>query len=433
MFKKLMKYSLRNNLLEDKRTLFFSHNDLDGAASAYLAAKLFGKGVFKRHVRGLEKDDAESIARIHCTSYLGDEFYKVMHEMVKYHTYMFRDNADPAKPLNVFITDIGNMNIPQLHAFADAYNLRFVVIDHHPTRITSTKNCPVTKIELEGFAHTLYMTPDLRVIYYYEETVVSAAKLVVDFYNDICDDVLPEVMPYEFYSVLAEVVSKYDTGNFGNWNKSKGKISPQYYLNTLYFLLDDRKAMEDLFGEDYYVSAMPMIFPLFQTMRLCYDDKPTTDQDVLEKRLIDIIPEALEIALRDGEDYAKQILLMLDNQLDGLVVQNEAWIKELKPIKVTGDHVIIGGHSVKIPEDHVPDTIWVKPQKSSNYSVFAKDFLADKPNDVFIGVDENVYKNLIIYQLRSSEYDCHALATLNGGGGHKRASGFTRPMSKQSV
>lgn len=333
--------------------------------------------------------------------------------------------------LTILITDIGNVTISELVSrfrHANHGNVHFYVIDHHrheyPERLIKEreegkKSGGETYVyTYDGICHAAYRDGLFKIDVMQTNSDMSATLAL----HRLLIRRFPKMQNYNVQH-FAELVSKYDTGHWGNW-----KIDGVEHMDFDHQISAiDRDVNEEIILQMYYKHCS----------QLCGMKKNSADLLRFQCHIVaslwtnnkDIMmPVTIKTAVYDS------IIEMNLNYI--------RWVKSLKRVhRNSSDEPfeIMDGVLFDMPHTETWDQVmdidtWPITEENAEdiklpYSMYAKEYLENNPNaaKLLMKVETTKYHSC---DMRSADdkYNCYEIAKLNGGGGHPRAAGF--PMLK---
>lgn len=373
--------------LENNKLIHFSHTDLDG----------YGCHLVTRYICNQTGD---SMPVTYNSEELGEKFQEFLENIIR----MMYSNDD--RRLLFLVTDIGEIDMVGFADRFSKYNINLIIMDHH--KITEPKKV----------GEDVYVDPDTGYSVYYHSlgnvsaqyihTTKQSATLI---YATVCG--LDNYSEFKF-------ISEYDCGRWGEWRLDKTHIP----------------------------SVMTKLNQGLQIIKSIYSDEKTS-------HLVTYLNEYIKYLKYDDSydcsDYDHHFGKLLDNMVNAKCNENtRLYNKWLRSIEVSDLHhyqyifnVVCENPSgqefnkkvvVKLPADPKylgPWAIIIQRDKDEGpFSVYSKQYLEDHPNIKGIIKYTPNFKDIVSLRSASDEIDVSAIARLNGGGGHVRASGF---MAKPEI
>lgn len=336
--------------------------------------------------------------------------------------------------LTILITDIGNVTIEELVSrfrHANHGDVHFYVVDHHrheyPDRLIKEreegkKTGGETHIyTYDGICHAAYRDGLFKIDVMQVGSDMSATlalhRLLVRRFPQIQADQVRH---------FAELVSKYDTGHWGNW-----KVDAIDVMERDHQVMAIRyDVAEEVFLQMYYKHCS----------QLCGKKKNSTDLLRFQCRIV--------AALWTGNKDIAMSVTAKTAVYDSIIEMNLnyiRWVNSLKRVhRDSSDEPfeVMDGVLFDMPHteawDQVMDIdVWPITEENADdiklpYSMYAKEYLENDPDasKLLMKVETTKYHSC---DMRSADdkYNCYEIAKLNGGGGHPRAAGFPMPEVKK--
>lgn len=436
----LLKTSMSMNLADafknldlNERIVHMSHSDLDGYGCTILSE-------LASFVRPDQKPDPNGVQ-------------PVIPRMNKY--YSFFNHSDLKKEavydriariftevscdqnhrhLTILITDIGGVTIDELVSrfrYANHGDVHFYIVDHHrheyPKRLI--EECEEGKktggktyiYTYDGICYAAYRDGLFKIDVMQTSSNMSATlglhRLLACLFSPIRG-----VRVRQF----AELVSKYDTGHWGNW-----KVDEIRYMDDNNRIMAiDENVNEEILLQMYYKHCS----------QLCGKKKNPADLLRFQCRIV--------AALWTGNRDIAMSVTIKTAVYDSIIEMNLnyiRWVESLKRVhRNSSDEPfeVMDGVLFNMPHteawDQVMDIdVWPITEENAAdiklpFSMYAKEYLENDPNatKLLMKVETTKYHSC---DMRSADdkYNCYEIAKINGGGGHPRAAGFPMPEVKK--
>lgn len=481
--------------------LHISHNDLDGYGCSRLLdviPQYLSPITAYKYIRrcGNTNYNAENIDITH---YNTDKLNNALFDVLDPITYGFhaglwntwskykKQDESYIRPL-LIITDISGFDLEQLiMVYGIEYDI--IVIDHHqwtPELKTSKyyedvnsrtslseklitwrswdlSGCADNRIEVAATASTYdpkvtRKSDDTRV-YVYICSDHSATKLLMDILADVLTVRLKqqysnstrkgydrvEEFTWCNYNLdalrtVANLISKYDTGNFGDWyitEEGSGNLSLQTAMNEL---IHDVSSTKSIYSSKGYSSWTEMaehimcrqliIFSKISYLVRSARSTNTSDLAIDRTRIV-----ACEKLMSKARDKFTQISREYDAWASTLVpftveVFEKGYIElttdrdDHEPYVDTITRYVI--EMKKLPQGYYMIRLATDEDKEYPMSIYAQKTLKDSPDvDFFMEIKEKGNKVTVSLRSVKEEANCVEIANANHGGGHIHAAGFT--------
>lgn len=336
--------------------------------------------------------------------------------------------------LTILITDIGNITIEELVSrfrHANHGDVHFYVVDHHrhnyPDRLIEKFDGDketgrgIHVYTHDGICHAAYRDGLFKIDVMQTSSEMSATlglyRLLVRRF--------PKLQNYNVQH-FAELVSKYDTGHWGNW-----KIDKIQYMDDYYRIMAIKENVnEEILLQMYYKHCSQLCsmkrnpadllrFQCYIVASLWANNKDIAMPAHIKAAVYDSIIEmnlnyirwvkSLKRVHRNSSDEAFEVL-------DGVMFDmphTETWdqVMDIDIWPITEENV----EDIKLP-----------------YSMYAKEYLENDPNaaKLLMKVETTKYHSCDM-RTADDKYNSYEIAKLNGGGGHPRAAGFPMPEVKK--
>lgn len=405
--------------ISNEKILHVSHNDMDGFYCNFVCDKSFAANI--THINTKRINDVIETTR--------NGVSKVIDELTA-------ANAADLK-FTVLITDIGSIDIKELQEALSEYSdhiANIYIVDHHKTTYTG-EAFMVTDRYTEKI-HRFYKVIDnssISTTFVYTTEEISACLML---YYLTADNRYADQFLYE----LSKLVSKYDTGHWGNWAVEFPDLEV-LMNNDIYIRIELAKAIvcnllnpetvtannfysDDAFNDfvydgvrymadkwmsrcmtrkrsGKYQTFVDLMKGEFRVTRYVYEynRKLISDYEMFKSKLIEITPD-------DMIDPNTVRIMVNDSEYIKLRLPDNTNITKIRIIKNTDDF------------------------RFYNFSLFSKDYVEKVENetDCIIQVTHKPFmkgecKKLIIGIRSNDDYSSYSLAAANGGGGHFRAAG----------
>lgn len=448
----LQRFRVNNAKINDKYTsrILLSHNDLDGyGCNVVMRCSEYNLGdddcskIVYMNTASLNKDLYDKIANIIYTktAEIHDQVFMGFYARTCICANTSSTFTPPTGNLQLLITDLGGLEVSRLAQIAidnaaENVNVQIMVIDHHrsiyleDTNFEDSEN--VVQFSKDGIvtkAIARYDNDDASVsVYMYINNESSATRLLDDMlreahrsglYADCSNDAI--VTMYENLYAFSFAVSRYDTGNWGNWIIDK--TDPIRSFNND---IDVAVILNNYWSWSYrrhncgIVNAMTsFVDNLCQIIR--YD--VSLDNDILQQ----IYSNLLNMTHRYDE-FVKRIQ-KVPQEIDGTYI---VYSNDNGKVRIDYDRCIDNVFVIIDSPDDPKDV-----DHSYPYSMFAKRYLetiyyknTDRhPASLMVRVNLK-YNSIDMRSYGTHDYDtvnCYKIAKANGGGGHLGAAGF--PMN----
>lgn len=412
----------------NNKLVMISHDDLDGIGCTALMGHVINQ------VSNIPAVDAVNVVRspgllrvdYHNTNRFIPDLYGVIEEALQTAT------ASPAHhKITMLITDLGNITLQELYNRFRSYNngnITFIVIDHHKHPYQDAEEVPMTEEPYKDERMRRYClshdTENGSTVAFFEDGPLfrcfawvgyngySATRMLAEMF------IAGEIQKLEPTTLAwADLVSKYDTGHWGNWFIPETRRSDMHYYKTM---------------------VAPEV-KMFQTWNM-HNVVPCSDKrkflDDLICNYIRYLDAKNNFALDPKEpDLVHTILAQQSRQYTTFLCRvKSSTVEKVATDSETGCHAV---HPVDLPIrfnlpkdlDIAPDIqFFVNGEATTNWplSIFAKKYLEETPEvKLLIAFTVNDDQTVRV-ELRSARDDvnCYEIAKLNGGGGHPRAAGF---------
>lgn len=334
--------------------------------------------------------------------------------------------------LVVLITDIGGITIDELtkrFRYANHGDVHFYVIDHH------RHEYPESFIMKKGGKHgedTYIYTYNGVCFGVYHDGFFEISVMQTDSNTSATLGLykllklhFPQIQTYAVQH-FAELVSKYDTGHWGNWRIDKIR----YMDDNNRIMAIKENVNEEILLQMYYKYCS----------QLCSIKKNYADLLRFQSHIVAAL-------WTNNKDIAMPIIAK--NAVYDFIIEMNlnyiCWIESLKRVHRNSSDdpfEVMNGVAFNMPHteawDQVMDIdVWpiTKENAADNklpFSMYAKEYLENDTNaaKLLIKVDTVKYHSC---DMRSADdkYNCYEIAKINGGGGHPRAAGFPMPEVKE--
>ena len=417
----------------NKDVIHITHTDLDGYGCGVIS------DVISATYRIENRTDNGTFTRVH-TNELNDKVYRVITDQVNVAVC-----SNENRRIVVFVTDIGGVHLGRIvKDLGTKYRNRItlVVMDHHvnPNYDDAFKGMVKDQPAYIGDDAIYFIGEHHKNAtgIYMSCRNVSATYLMFYMFSKMCGkQYTPEYLIR--MEEIAGIISRYDTGNFGNWvvddeailNSPEitdgvkdlifNAVSQETTLNSALYMYKDK----DLNNPD-----SNSVQDTFINTLSCYIRGITNDYDrivynnELAMRLIDMNKQYIEF-----KNLLKSDFSVCDTTvLFGTDVYSETERHDLS-LDVTGILSPVHMDLLYIQDSKINDVKDKYP-----FFIFAKEYMREaglkRPLIVRISYIMDKYDTTsvkkCVYSLCSNGYvDCARLARLNGGGGHMNAAGFT--------
>lgn len=485
--------------------LHISHTDLDGYGCSRLMdvipQYLFPVTAYKYiHQCGNTNYNSENINITHYnTSKLNDALFDVLDPLAYgFHAGAWKswsehkkEGEDWIRPL-LIITDISGFDLEQLiMVYGVEYDI--IVIDHHqwtPELRTSEyyedvnsrtsisealitwrswdlSGCTDKRIEVAATASRydpkLTRKQDDTRVYVYICSDHSATKLLMDILADTISvrlkrqynnsarkgyDRVGEFTWCEYnlktLQTVADLVSAYDTGDFGDWyitEEGDGRLSLQTALNELIRNVSSTKSIYSSKGysswtgmaEHIKYSQLNIFASISYLIRYAWSTDPADPgvDPVADRKYIASCEELMQKTRgkffqisREYDTWASTLVPFRIGTLEDGYVRltmehtecEKSYTDKIKQYVSEMNNLALGRYMIRIASE----------DEDYPMSIYAQKMLKDSPEvDYFMEIKENGDKVIVSLRSVKEEANCVEIANANHGGGHIHAAGFT--------
>ena len=371
---------------KDGRRYHISHNDLDGIGCFLpgMITTINGK-TFR-----------------YATGNLGN----FMNELYTFLELTYWDQQyDKNTTDTIIISDIASLDCNVLYKYIEYQSMtNILIVDHHLVDEEKQKLNGLNKKEVyfNNLAFTVYYTNDCRLIYVHT-TEASAAKIMFEIF-DLAKTL--QAGSYKKTAEFFELISNYDTGNFGNWRIDCGEISLQNKLNDSFY----KYRKDPTVFSGIQLSAMrrdiTILYRLWDSLVRSSPNSMELIGDEYYREITERYREFERRVLKNKNQFNLDFSDFLDREYHEVTFKSH----DNLPMKFTRGKYTFG---------------LIVTEKGENlpFSKFAQEFLRTHEEFNFLMQYNHTYETV---ELRSygDRGDCHQLAVLNGGGGHYNAAGF---------
>lgn len=332
------------------------------------------------------------------TNQLNEKMYPVLDELL-----VEASATTHHRRINVLITDLGGINVETLVSRYRNFNygnVRFMIIDHHRSIYQSIPaqafGDNMTSVYHDSDDNTIVSYRDgsrFQLDMYITNGKISATKAL---HNLLRQGHEPRAM-----DIFANTVSKYDTGNVGNWKIPANKYGDRAYIAE--HTSDQVK--------------------LNSWWKCAYQDQ--------RDHASSMVKFIYEVASTIGT--AETFCSMKDKIYDRIVLINEQYIKFCENLEVIertpGHNLMYGkGKTLKIPEcaDHVKSfAVYWHDDPAELYpplTMYSKVYLVEHPEVDVLMVANEIHHSVDTRSLKE-EINVYDICVTNNGGGHPHAAG----------